>query len=194
MTDSKSATIPAIVLERLVRGRAAMNVLLIISASMVIALAAQIAVPIPFTPVPMTMQPLAVILVGVALGSTRGAAAASLYLLEGFAGMPVFAQGHGGAAWAVAATAGFLWSYPLAAWMAGFVSERGWGSSTARAIGGMLAALAIIYAGGWSWLSIVSGPRAAFILGVQPFIIADIVKVAIGAALLPQFQRLLRHL
>jgi biotin transport system substrate-specific component len=188
MSQINSATIPSIVATHLVRGRAAMNALLIIGASLLIALAAQIAVPLPYTPVPMTLQPLAVILVGVALGSTRGAAAASLYLLEGFSGMPVFAPGH------TAATNGFLLSYPLAAWVAGRISERGWGSSTMRAIAGMLAALAVIYIGGWSWLSVGLGPRAAFAAGVAPFVIADVVKVAIGAAMLPQIQRLLRHL
>jgi len=192
MTDAK--TIPNVVITQLIRGRAEMNVLLIVSASVLIAIAAQIAVPLPFTPVPLTMQPLAVILVGVTLGSARGSAAAALYLLEGFAGMPVFAEGHAGVFWATAATAGFLWSYPLAAWVAGRVSERGWGSTTMRAIAGMLAALAVIYIGGWSWLSIAMGARGAFIAGVQPFVLADIIKVAIGAAMLPHMQRLVRHL
>src|SRR6478735_8239119 len=109
-------TIPHIVLERVIRGRVVVNVLTIIGASILIALAAQVAIPIPGSPVPLTLQPIAVLLVGVT-------PAASLYLLEGFSGLPVFAQGHGGPVWLVALTAGFLWSYPLAAWLAGFVSE-----------------------------------------------------------------------
>jgi biotin transport system substrate-specific component len=164
--------------------------LLVIGASALIAIAAQVAIPLPFTPVPLTLQPLAVIFIGVALGSTRGAAAASLYLLEGFSGLPVFAQGHGGPMWLAAATAGYLWSYPVAAWAAGFVSERGWGSSAVRAISGMLLALGVIYLGGWSWLAILTDPRTAFATGVAPFVIADIVKVALGAALLPKAQQL----
>jgi biotin transport system substrate-specific component len=137
------------------------------------------------------MQPLAVLLVGVTLGSRRGAAAAALYLLEGASGLPFFAQGNAGAVWLVAATAGYLWSYPLAAFVAGWFSERGWGSTTLRAIAGMLAALAIIYAGGFAWLAILTSPRAALTLGIVPFIIADIVK---GAALLPQLQKLVSRL
>lgn len=187
-------TIPAVVLDRLVRGRVAANMLLVIAASLFIAIAAQIAIPIPFTPVPLTLQPLAVILVGVCLGSTRGAAAAALYLLEGFSGLPVFAQGHGGAAWLLGATAGYLFSYPLAAWTAGFVSERGWGSTILRATSGMLLALGVIYVGGWSWLAILTTPMYAATAGVAPFVVADIVKVAIGAMLLPTMQRLVARL
>jgi biotin transport system substrate-specific component len=183
-------TIPSALLARLVRGRAAVDVLLVIDASVLIALSAQIALPLPFTPVPLTMQPLAVLLVGAALGASRGAAAATLYLLEGLGGLPVFAQGHGGAIWLVGPTAGYLYSYPAAAWLAGWFSQRGWGSTTVRAVSGMLAALAVIYAAGWSWLAIFTGARAAFVAGVKPFIVADIVKIALGAALLPYAQRL----
>jgi len=194
--SEKALTIPAVVIDRLVRGRAAANMLLVIGASLLIAIAAQVAIPLPFTPVPLTLQPLAVIFIGAALGSTRGAAAAALYLLEGFSGLPVFAQGHGGAIWLTAATAGYLYSYPFAAYVAGFVSERGWGDminmqSIVRAISGMLLALGVIYVGGWSWLAILTNPRYAFTAGVAPFVVADIVKVAIGAALLPKAQKIL---
>ena len=189
MKATSPISLPATVIGR-ARGNAALNMLLVIGASCLIAIAAQIAIPVPFTPVPLTLQPVAVLLVGVTLGRSRGAAAAALYLLEGFSGLPVFAQGHGGPIWFTAATAGYLYSYPAAAWIAGWFSERGWGSTTLRAVAGMLTALAVIYAGGWSWLSMVAGARNAFTLGVAPFVVADIVKVAIAAALLPYAQRL----
>jgi biotin transport system substrate-specific component len=191
----QNATIPSILVDR-IRGRAALNMLLIAGASVLIAIAAQIAVPLPHSPVPLTMQPLAVLLVGVVLGSWRGAAAATLYLLEGLGGLPVFSQGHGGIFWlTVGPTAGYLLSYPFAAFVAGWVSERGWGSTVLRSIVGMLAALAIIYAGGWSWLTIVAGgAQRAFVLGVAPFLIADVIKVALGAALLPRAQRAIARL
>lgn len=191
MTESKTLTIPGVVIDRLVRGRAAVDMLLVIGASALIAIAAQVAIPLPFTPVPLTLQPLAVIFIGVALGSTRGAAAATLYLLEGFAGLPVFSQGHGGAIWLVGPTAGYLFSYPLAAWLAGFVSERNWGSNVLRSLTGMLAALAVIYAGGFAWLAALTNARTAFATGVAPFVVADIVKVAIGASLLPYAQKII---
>ena len=186
---TKTQTIPSAMLS-LVRGRAAVDVLLVAGASALIALAAQIAIPLPFTPVPLTMQPLAVLFVGVALGSARGAAAAALYLFEGASGMPVFAQAHGGALWLVGPTAGYLWSYPAAAWLAGWCSERGWGSTVVRSVAGMLAALALIYAGGWAWLAVQTSPRAAFGLAIVPFVVADAIKIALGAALLPYAQRL----
>ncbi|HET7436936.1 MAG TPA: biotin transporter BioY [Thermoanaerobaculia bacterium] len=185
MQSTKVTTLPAVVIERFVRGRVAADMLLVVGASALIALAAQVAIPIPFSPVPLTLQPLAVIFLGAVLGSTRGAAAAALYLMEGFSGLPVFAQGHGGAIWLMAATAGYLYSYPFAAWLAGFVSERGWGNSTVRAVAGMLAALGVIYLGGWSWLAMLTNARGAFALGVAPFVLSDVIKVAVGAAMLP---------
>jgi biotin transport system substrate-specific component len=191
---AKSMTIPSVVIERLVRGHAAADMLLVIGASALIAIAAQVAIPIPFSLVPLTLQPLAVIFVGVALGSKRGAAAAILYLLEGFGGLPVFAQGHGGPLWLMGATAGFLYSYPLAAYVAGFVSERGWGSSILRAVAGMLLALGVIYLGGWSWLAMLTDARTAFLTGVAPFVAADLVKVAIGATLLPKAQQIVSRI
>src|SRR5437870_7732821 len=182
-------SIPAVLNERVVHGRVLTNIALILGASVIIAIAAQIAIPLPFTPVPLTLQPIAVILVGAVLGSTRGAAAATLYLLEGLSGLPVFAQGHAGPLWLIGPTAGYLYSYPLAAFVAGWFSERGWGASMQRAFIAMLVALAVIYAGGWSWLAILSGPRAAFNMAVVPFVIADIMKIVIGAAILPYAQR-----
>ncbi len=184
-------SIPATLQRSVVRGRVAVDVGLVIAASAIIAIAAQIAVPVPFSPVPLTLQPLAVIFIGAALGSKRGAAAATLYLLEGISGLPVFAQGHGGAAWLLGPTAGYLYSYPFAAFVAGWFSQRGWGSTIVRAVAGMLVALTVIYAGGWSWLAQFAGARGAFATGVAPFILADVIKVAIGAALLPYAQRLL---
>jgi len=182
-------SIPATLEHNFVRGHAITGIALVIAGSVIIALAAQIAVPIPLTPVPLTMSPLAVLIVGIVLGSRRGAAAAILYLLEGLSGLPVGAQGHGGPLWLIGPTAGYLYAYPLAAFIAGWFSERGWGASMQRAFIAMLVALAVIYAGGWSWLAILSGPRAAFNMAVVPFVIADIMKIVIGAAILPYAQR-----
>ena len=179
---------------RLSRGRAITSGLLVLGASIVIALAAQIAISVPFSPVPLTLQPVAVLLVGIALGSRRGAAAAALYLLEGASGLPVFAQAHGGAIWLAGPTAGYLLSYPAAAWVSGWFSEKGFSSSSVRAFFGMLAALAVIYAGGWSWLSILTNPRFAYQAGVKYFLVADIVKIALGALLLPAARRLVARL
>lgn len=183
-------SIPTTLEHNVVRGRALTGVALVLGGSLLIALAAQIAIPLPFTPVPLTMQPLAVLIIGIVLGSRRGAAAAILYLLEGLSGLPVFAQGHGGPLWLIGPTAGYLYSYPFAAFLAGWISERGWGNSILRAFCGMFLALTVIYLGGWSWLALLVGPQAAFNLGVAPFVIADIVKIAFGATILPYAQKL----
>jgi biotin transport system substrate-specific component len=184
-------SIPATLQRSVIRGRVAADIALIVGATAIIAIAAQIAITMPFSPVPMTLQPLAVLFVGAALGARRGAAAAVLYLLEGAAGLPVFAQAHGGAIWLAGPTAGYLLSYPFAAFVAGWFSERGWGNTIVRAVSGMLVALAVVYAGGWSWLAQFVGPEKAFVMGIAPFVVADVVKVAIGAALLPYAERLL---
>lgn len=186
---NRALTIPYALNERLVRGRVAFDALFVLAGSALIAIAAQISIPVPFSPVPLTLQPLAVLLVGVVLGANRGAAAAVLYLLEGASGLPVFAMGRGGAMWLAGPTAGYLFAYPFAAFIAGWFSERGWGSSVVRAVTGMLIALAVVYAGGWSWFAMLTDGRTAFVLGVAPFVLADVVKIALGAALLPFAQR-----
>ncbi|HEX6179344.1 MAG TPA: biotin transporter BioY [Thermoanaerobaculia bacterium] len=188
---NRALTIPQTLHERLIRGRIAYDVLFVLAGSAIIAIAAQIAIPVPFSPVPLTMQPLAVLLVGVVLGSKRGAAAAVLYLLEGAAGLPVFSLGRGGAIWLAGPTAGYLLSYPFAAFIAGWFSERGWGGNVLRAVTGMLVALAAIYIGGWAWLALITDARTAFLTGVAPFVVADIVKIALGASVLPYAQRLI---
>src|SRR5260370_17570704 len=117
--------IPATLEHNVVRGRVVTNIALVITGSLIIALAAQIAVPIPFTPVPLTLSPLAVLIVGIILGSRRGAAAAILYLLEGLSGLPVGAQGHGGPLWLIGPTAGYLSAYPFPAFVPGWFSAGG---------------------------------------------------------------------
>lgn len=189
--NSNITTIPAVIAGRLVRGRTAANILLVTGASALIALAAQIAIPLPFNPVPMTLQPLAIIFLGAALGSWRGAAAAALYLLEGASGLPVFAEGKGGLVWLTGPTAGYLLAYPLAGWVAGRLSELGWAHRIVRSSLAMIAALGVIYLGGWSWLATLTSPVAAWTLGVAPFLVADLVKVALGAALLPYAEQII---
>lgn len=189
--QNEKTTIPSFI-RASVRGHALLrDVLIIVAASLVIAIAAQVSVPIPFSPVPMTLQPMAILLVGAVLGSVRGAAAAALYLLEGATGLPVFAQGKGGVFWLIAGpTAGYLISYPLVAYVTGWLSEHGWARSPLRTIPMMVVGITMIHLGGWSWLSSVIGlgPAEAFAVGTAPFLAGDLVKIAIAAALLPAIQ------
>ncbi|HVT42921.1 MAG TPA: biotin transporter BioY [Thermoanaerobaculia bacterium] len=191
MENNSPMTLPSLVIERMINRSVAMNILLIVTGSFLLAVSAQAAIPIPFSPVPWTLQPLALLLIAASLGSARGTAAVVLYLFEGLAGFPVFAGGAAGPAVLVGFTAGYLYAFPAAAWIAGFVSERGWGRSIVRTGLGMALALAVIHLGGMIWLATFYGLgfRAAFSMGVAPFLLSDLVKLAIAAALLPSVQR-----
>lgn len=188
-------TLPRLVSERVAQQSMPMNVMIVVAASVILAVSAQIAVPVPFSPVPFTMQTLAVVLIGATLGSKRGAAAATLYVLEGATGLPVFAGAAAGPVVLFGTTAGYLLAFPLAAWIAGFVSEKGWGQSVTRTVAGLALALAVILLGGWSWL--VAGirltPSQAFAAGVAPFLIGDALKLALAASLLPAIYRMMNR-
>lgn len=179
-------TLPRVVQERLIERSVAMNFLLVAAGSFLLAVSAQVAVPLPFTPVPLTLQPLAILLLGGALGSGRAAAAAALYLAEGALGLPVGAQGRSGAAWLVGPTAGYLFAFPVAAWIAGRWSELGFARTTLRAFPGMLLALAALHVGGWAWLASAGqlGARTGFFAATAPFLVGDVLKAALGAALI----------
>src|SRR6202522_4855064 len=115
---------------------AARQVAIVVGASLFVALCAHITIPLPFTPVPLTVQNLGVLLVGLVLGSRRGFAALALYLAEGAMGMPVFSPlGPGGIAQLLGPTGGFLLAYPLVAWLAGFIMEHGRKNFTRAALG-----------------------------------------------------------
>lgn len=186
-------TFPALIDQRVLPRLAARNVLLVVAGSLIIAASAQMAIPLPFSPVPMTMQPLAVLLVGAALGSARGFAAALLYLVEGISGLPFFAGGLAGPVVLMGPTAGYLAAFPLAAGIAGLFSERGWTRPVPAAIASLTFALAVLYLSGWSWLVLGLGlePELAFASGVLPFLLADAVKVVLAALMMPAAHRLL---
>jgi biotin transport system substrate-specific component len=159
------------------------------------ALAAQISVPLPFTPVPFTLQPMIVLLGGAALGARLGASAQALYLLIGLAGLPVFAASPvlpQGAARLLGPTAGFLISYPLAAFVAGWLAERRFDRQYLTSLVAMTAGLAIVFAGGLSWLAYgptALGLSAAVGSALTPFLVADIVKLCLAAGVLPTVWR-----
>jgi biotin transport system substrate-specific component len=158
----------------------------------VIALSAQVAVALPFTPVPITGQTLAVLLVGAALGSVRGTASAALYVAVGAAGAPVYAQAAHG--WGVlsGATGGYLIALPLAAALTGYLAERGWDRRFSSAVGAMLIGNTLIYLLGLPWLAVVLGTdlEKTLELGLYPFVPGDLFKLYLAAALLPAAWRL----
>lgn len=162
------------------------NVALIIAGSAVVALSAQIEIRLPFTPVPITGQTFGVLLVGMALGWKRAALAMLTYLLEGAAGLPVFAGGSAGIAKFVGPTAGYLFSFPIAAAIAGALAERGWDRSPIKTFWAMLISSVPNLFMGMIFLSFyVGGFQKAFLLGVAPFVIGDLIKASLASVALP---------
>jgi biotin transport system substrate-specific component len=166
-------------------GAFAYDVLLIVTGSLAVALSALIQIRLPFTPVPITAQTLAVLLIGALLGSRRGGLTLVAYLAEGLAGLPVFSGGGFGLAHLLGPTGGYLIGFAAAAYATGWLAERGWDRRTLTAFGAMTLGNLVIYAFGASWLALLVGANHALALGVAPFIVGDVLKIAIGTALLP---------
>jgi biotin transport system substrate-specific component len=155
----------------------------------VVALAAQAAVRLPLTVVPLTLSPLAVLVVGGLLGATGGAAALVLYLAAGAAGLRVFAGGAAGAIHLLGPTGGYLLAFPVAAavtgWLCRPADTRSGGAAIARVLLGCVAGMVVIHVGGVSQLAILGGdPAQAFRLGFLPFFTNDLVKVGLAALLI----------
>ncbi|MBV9924674.1 MAG: biotin transporter BioY [Acidobacteria bacterium] len=168
---------------------------LVVGFSLFVALAAQVAVPLPFTPVPLTGQTFAVLLTGALLGPRLGALAMAAYLFEGAAGLPFFRGGAGGVGHLMGPTAGYLFAFPAAAYVTGALAERGWDRRYLPAAAAMALGSFVILAGGWAWLALMfKGGAEAFRLGVAPFLPGDVVKIALAAAVLPSGWALLRRL
>src|SRR5689334_14730959 len=158
---------------------------LVIGASFFVALCARITIPLPFTPVPLTMQNFGVLLVGLTLGSRRGFAALALYLAEGAFGLPVFnPTGPGGLAQLLGPTGGYLLAYPFVAAIAGSLAERGRRTFARLALASIAGEL-VLFAGGLAWLQVVTHSfKLALQFGLYWFVFAEVVKVmaAAGAA------------
>jgi biotin transport system substrate-specific component len=157
------------------------------------AAAAQVSVPLGFTPVPLVLQDVIVLLGGAALGSRLGMAAQVLYLVAGLSGLPVFAASAvlpQGPLRLLGPTGGYLISYPFAAFLTGYLAERGFDRRYSTSVLAMIAGLVVIFAFGVTWLALFARPAAAGFdaalrAGFYPFILGDIIKIFVGAAVLP---------
>lgn len=169
---------------------AARQVAIVVGASLFVALCARITIPLPFTPVPLTVQNFGVLLVGLLLGSRRGFAALALYLAEGAAGMPVFSPvGVGGIAHLLGPTGGFLLAYPVVAWLAGYVMEHGRKTFARAALGGLLGEV-VLFTSGLTWLAVLTHSVAqAFRWGLYWFLFAEVIKVMMAAGIAARWQR-----
>jgi biotin transport system substrate-specific component len=162
---------------------------LILGGSAALALSAKIQVP--FWPVPMTLQSLAIMLIGMTFGSRLGAATVLAYLAEGFAGLPVFAGAAAGPSVMAGPTGGYLLGFVLAAWMIGRLAERGWDRSLPLGTAAMAAGHILLFVPGVLWLAYLFGWEKAAAFGVTPFIAATVLKTLLGGAMLASFWSLI---
>jgi biotin transport system substrate-specific component len=159
----------------------ARNALAIALAALLVSAAAQVVVPLPFTPVPFTLQPLAVLVVGGVLGARRGAAALALYLAMGLVGLPVFAAGGSGIARLMGPTGGYLLAFPVAAAVAGAIA--GARPGLVRALLACAVGMVVIHVGGTAQLAALGGDAgAAYRMGFVPFLTGDLLKIGLAAA------------
>ncbi len=186
---------PKVLADRLIAGEGILwDAGRVAAANLLMVLCAWIALPLRWTPVPVTGQTFGVMLVGVLLGSRRGALVLGLYLLEGAAGLPVFQPfGVPGAARLLGPTAGYLWAYPVCAFLTGWLVERGARNSTLRLVGALLPGQALVFAAGCAWLALMPflhpdgtfapmGWSRAFAAGVLPFLPGEFIKIALVVA------------
>lgn len=157
------------------------------------AVAAQISVPLPFTPVPFTFQPMVVLVGAMALGARLGMTSQLAYLAIGLAGAPVFAASPAlpqGAARLLGPTGGYLMAYPFAAFAAGWLAERGFDRRYLPSVAAMTCGLALVFAGGVLWLAFFTpashGIAAALAAGFYPFVLGDLLKLLVAAAVMPR--------
>jgi biotin transport system substrate-specific component len=161
------------------------------------AAAAQISIPLPFTPVPFTFQPMVVLLSGAVLGPELGMLSQLLYLAAGLAGLPVFAASPDlpqGVARLLGPTGGYLMSYPFAAFVAGWLARRGLDRRYLTSFVAMAAGLAVVFACGVTWLTLYTpggSLQSALSVGFYPFVVADLIKLALAATVMPAAWKLL---
>jgi biotin transport system substrate-specific component len=175
------------------RSNALWSAAMIVTASIVTALAAQIAIPLAWSPVPLTGQTFAVLLSGAVLGARRAFLAQLLYLAEGAAGLPVFAGGALGAAMLIGPTGGYLLAFPIAAAITGFLAERGWDRRFVTMMAAMLIGSAAIFTLGLIGLSRFVPASQLLATGLLPFIPGDLIKSALAAIAFPAAWRTARR-
>ena len=181
-----------IVIDRLpVHHSAATDAMWVVAFSLVTGICAQWSIPLPFTHVPLTGQSFAVLLSGAVLGCRRGFLSQITYLAEGALGLPVFAGATGTILHLIGPTGGYLWSFPLAAALVGWLVEQGAARSLLKMAGALIAADSLILVTGSAWLHLLYGVSyvQAWLLGLYPFLLADIVKAILVGTSLPRLLR-----
>lgn len=182
-------------MDRVAAPAGGVRILAVLFVTALTAAASQVSFPLPFTPVPFTLQPIVVLVGGAMLGARLGASAQVLYLMLGLAGMPVFAfapELPQGLLRLLGPSGGYLMAYPLAALVTGALAQRGLDRRFPTSAAAMAAGLGVIFAGGVLWLAKDLGLAAAAAVGFTPFIVVDAIKVLVAAAVMPAVWRVAR--
>jgi biotin transport system substrate-specific component len=171
------------------------DAVLVLAGALFVAAAAQVAIPLPFTPVPITGQTFAVLLVGASYGARLGLLTLVLYWLLGLAGAPFYAEGLSGWETFMGPTGGYLIGFMLAAAVTGFLAERRWDRRFSTSVSAMLTGSVLIYACGLPWLAaeIDAGLQGTLEAGLYPFVVGDVLKLYLAGLLLPAAWRLVRR-
>ena len=172
------------------------DAVLVLAGTGFVALAAQVSIGLPFTPVPITGQTFAVVLVGASLGALLGLASLGLYLFVGALGAPIYADGNHGWDVLTGPTGGYIVGFVLAAVLTGLLAQRRWDRRFSSAVAAMLSGNVVIYLVGLAWLAekLDTGLEKTFELGLYPFVVGDLLKLYLAGALLPGAWRLVERL
>ena len=197
---SPAAPTPAGVLSDAIPGARVRDAVLVLSGAALLTLSAQVAIPLPFTPVPITGQTFAVMLIGAAYGVYRGLASMALYLAVGFAGAPVFSPdpktgiARTGNQMVHGASFGYIVGMALAMLLIGWLAQRAWDRRLTTSVRQMVLGNLVVYAVGVPWLAVAAGLTwsDALAKGLWPFLVGDGIKIALAAGLLPVTWRLVR--
>ena len=170
-----------------------MEIPLLIGFNLVLVGSAYLAVNLPFSPVPVTAQTLGVLLVAMLLGRVRGTAVVLAYLAEGAAGLPVFAGGKAGIAALLGPTGGYLIGFLVAAYIVGYLADRGWDKQLVKSIVAMSIGTALIFVCGLAQLSLFVPAKSLAAMGLYPFLPGALIKIALAAVLLPSTWKLIKR-
>ncbi|MBN1150361.1 biotin transporter BioY [candidate division WOR-3 bacterium] len=178
-------TFAGVIGEKIKYPKAFFEISLLITGTLILAVSAQINVRTPISPVPFTFQTMAVLLLGAALGSKRGAFCIALYIFEGLTGLPVFAGGLSGFAHIMGPTGGYLLGFIFAAYAVGYFSEKKFDRNIFKFFFLLMSGNFIVYFFGMMWLGVFTGYNKVFALGAAPFILPDLLKTVLSAFILP---------
>ena len=170
-----------------------MEVPLLLGFNLLLVACAYVSISLPFSPVPITGQTFGVLLVAMALGRVRGTAVVVAYLLEGLAGLPVFAEGRAGLAVFMGPTGGYLLGFVVAAALVGWLADRGWDKSLKFSVAAMMFGTAVVFVSGLSWLAQFMPANLLLATGLTPFLPGAALKIALASIILPSLWRFLRR-